>query len=172
MTTAPHIVTEAAETVTQPTRHVLELPDGCACGLCAPVWMRRRGNQKKFTEQVSLAAAMDREDRAAWPAMVAEHTAYVMALTTAAAVVIEEEQDDEDGLGLPECGLPLLMFAGELAGVLQPALHRDQLPAGLVVASQQAVTAATFIVSGCMAGLADALGARPQMSRALEVYQN
>jgi hypothetical protein len=33
--------------------------------------MRRRGMQKHYPEPVSLAEAMDRDDRAAWPVMVA-----------------------------------------------------------------------------------------------------
>jgi hypothetical protein len=51
----------------------------------------------------------------------------------------------------------VLMFAGELAAVVQPGGHREHLPDSLVAASEQAVTAATLTAAGCLAGLVDAI---------------
>ena len=150
MTTAPPVIT-------QPARHVLALPDDCDCGMCTPGWMRRRGKQKRYSEPVSLADAMQREDRAAWPAIVAQHAACLIALTSAAARAMTDDPGGE--LGAPEIGLPVLMFAGELAAAVQPGQHRDQLPASLVAATEQTVTTATLTAAGCLAGLADAIQA-------------
>jgi len=150
-------MTTAAQPPAPPDRHVLALPGECDCGMCTPGWMRRRGKQKRYSEPVSLADAMEREDRAAWPVMVAQHAACLIALTSAAARAVADEPEAE--LGAPEVGLPVLMFAGELAAVLQPGEHRDQLPDSLVAASEQAVTTATLTAAGCLAGLVDAIQA-------------
>lgn len=150
-------MTTAPEAIAQPARHVLALPQDCECGMCTPGWMRRRGKQKRYSDPVSLAEAMEREDNAAWPVMVAQHTACLIALTTAAACAVTSDPGDE--LGAPEIGLPVLMFAGELAAVIQPGEHRDQLPEGLIAASEQAVTTATLTAAGCLAGLVDAIQA-------------
>ncbi len=53
----------------------------------------------------------------------------------------------------------MLMFAGELAAAIQPGEFRDQLPANLVAACEQAVTTATATAAGCLAGLVDAVQA-------------
>jgi len=60
-------MTTMHESIAQPARHVLALPEDCDCGMCMPGWMRRRGKQARYSEPVSLADAMEREDRAAWP---------------------------------------------------------------------------------------------------------
>ena len=148
MTTTPDVIT-------QPARHVLALPEDCDCGMCTPAWMRRRGKQKRYSEPVSLADAMEREDHPAWPGMVAQHAACLIALTTGAARAMTDDPGCE--LGAPEVGLPVLMFAGELAAVVQPGEHRDQLPSSLVAASEQAVTTASLTAAGCLAGLVDAV---------------
>ncbi len=148
-------MTTIPEVITQPARHVLALPEDCECGMCTPAWMRRRGKQKRHSQPVSLADAMEREDHAAWPGMVAQHTACLIALTTAACRAVTADPGGE--LGVPEVGLLVLMFAGELAAVVQPGEHRDQLPASLVAASEQAVTTATLTAAGCLAGLVDAV---------------
>ncbi len=148
-------MTTTPEVLTQPARHVLALPEDCDCGMCTPAWMRRRGKQKRYSEPVSLAGAMGREDHPAWPGMVAQHAACLIALTTAAARAMTADPGGE--LGAPEVGLPVLMFAGELAAVVQPGEHRDQLPSSLVAASEQAVTTATLTAAGCLAGLVDAV---------------
>jgi hypothetical protein len=150
-------MTTVPQPITQPGRHVLALPDDCECGMCTPGWMRRRGKQKRYAEPVSLAQAMDREDQAAWPAMVAQHAACLIALTTAAARAVTEDPGGE--LGTPEIGLPVLMFAGELAAVLQPEEHRGQIPDSLIAASEQAVTTAALTAAGCLASLVDAIQA-------------
>jgi hypothetical protein len=125
--------------------------------MCTPAWTRRRGKQKRYSDPVSLADAMQREDRAAWPGMVAQHAACLIALTTAAARAVTADPGGE--LGTPELGLPVLMFAGELAAVIQPGEHRDELPASLIAASEQAITTATLTAAGCLAGLVDAVQA-------------
>jgi hypothetical protein len=150
-------MTTAPQAVIQPARHVLALPEDCECGMCTPAWMRRRGKHKRYSDPVSLADAMQREDRATWPGMVAQHAACLIALTTAATRALTTDPDGE--LGTPEVGLPVLMFAGELAAVVQPSEHRDQLPASLVAASEQAITTATLTAAGCLAGLVDAVQA-------------
>jgi hypothetical protein len=148
-------MTTTPETVPQPARHVLALPEECECGMCTPAWMRRRGKQKKYSEPVSLWEALDREDQAAWPGMVAQHAACLISLTTVAASAATGDDDRE--FGAPEIGLPVLMFAGELAAVVQPAGHRDQLPSSLVATSEQAVTTAALTAAGCLSGLVDAV---------------
>jgi hypothetical protein len=150
-------MTTTPEAMTQPARHVLALPGDCDCGMCTPGWMRRRGKHKAYSEPVSLADAMEREDRTAWPAMVAQHTACLIALTAAAAQALTTDPGGE--LGEPDIGLPVLMFAGELAAVLQPSQHRDQVPASLVAACEQAITTATLTAAGCLAALTDAIQA-------------
>jgi hypothetical protein len=150
-------MTTAPQAITQPARHVLALPQDCDCGMCTPSWMRRRGKQKRYSEPVSLADAMQREDRAAWPGMIAWHAACLIALTSAAARAVTDDPGGD--FGAPEVGLPVLMFAGELAAVLQPGEHRDQLPGNLVAASEQAITTATLTAAGCLAGLVDAVQA-------------
>ena len=111
--------------------------------------------RRRYSEPVTLADALGREDRAAWPARVAQHAACLIALTSAAARAVTDDPGGD--LGAPEVGLPVLMFAGELAAVVQPGEHRDQLPEGLVAASEQAVTTATLTAAGCLAGLVDAV---------------
>lgn len=150
-------MTTAPKAIAQPGRHVLALPEDCDCGMCTPSWMRRHGKQKRYSEPVSLADAIDREDRAAWPVMVAQHAACLIALTSAAARAMTTDPGGE--LGAPEIGLPVLMFAGELAAVVQPGEHRDQLSDNLVAASEQAITTATLTAAGCLAGLVDAIQA-------------
>jgi hypothetical protein len=123
--------------------------------MCTPAWMRRRGKHKQHSEPVSLADAMQREDHAAWPGMVAQHAACLIALTTAATRAVTTDPGGE--LGTPEIGLPVLMFAAELAAVIQPGQHRDQLPENLVAASEQAVTTAALTAAECLTGLVDAV---------------
>jgi hypothetical protein len=89
--------------------------------------------------------------------MVAQHAACLLALAVAAARAVTDDPGGE--LGAPEIGLPVLMFAGELATAVQPGNYRDQLPASLVAACEQAVTTATVTAAGCLAGLVDAVQA-------------
>jgi hypothetical protein len=87
--------------------------------------------------------------------MIAEHAACLVALTSCAGRQVTADPGDE--FGAPEVGLPLLMFAGELAAVIQTGELRDRLPASLVTFSERAVTAATLTVAECLAGLVDAI---------------
>jgi hypothetical protein len=149
MTIAPELA--------QPARHILALPDDCDCGMCTPSWARRRGKQTRYSELVTLASALDREEPAARPGMIAQHLACLAALTTAAARAITDDPGGE--LGAPEIGLPVLMFAGELAAAIQPGEHRDQLPADLVAACEQVITTTTVTAAASLAGLTDAVQA-------------
>ena len=47
------------------------LPEDCDYGMCTPSWARRRGKSKRYSELVTLADALDREDPAARHAMIA-----------------------------------------------------------------------------------------------------
>ncbi len=68
--------------------------------------------------------------------------------------------DDPGGeLGTPEIGLPVLMFAGELAAAVQPGEYRDQLPAELIDACEQVITTAPVTAAASLAGLGDAVQA-------------
>jgi hypothetical protein len=150
MTTAPQIITP-------PARHVLTMPEDCGCGMCTPSWVRRRGKSSRHTEPVTLADALGREEPAARPAMVAQHAACLTALTAAAIAAVTAEPGGE--LGAPEVGLPVLMFAGELAAAVQPGEYRDEIPASLTAICEQAVTTATLTAASCLAGLVDAVQA-------------
>lgn len=164
-------MTIAAEATTQPERHILDVPADCECGMCAPTWMRRRGKQKRFTEPVTLVEALEREGKAAWPGMVAEHAAYLMAMTSAVARALGElDDDDEPGMDMTGAGLALTMFAAQLAHVVQPTAYRDQLPAGLVAACEQIVTAVALAASGCLTGLLDGFRALQQLAAELDTY--
>jgi hypothetical protein len=147
----------AATVITEPERHALTMPEHCDCGMCAPTWTRRRGKSRRFTEPVTLTAALERENPAAWPAMVAQHCACLAAMATAIGHVITAEPDDD--LGAPELGLPLVLFAGELAAALQPGPFRTDLPDSLIHTCEQTVTTATLAAAGCLAGLAETVQA-------------
>lgn len=150
-------MTTTPDTAIQPARHVLALPSDCDCGMCTPSWARRRGKSKRYTELVTLTSALGREEPAARPGMVAQHLACLSALTVAATRAITADPGGD--LGTPEIGLPVLMFAGELAAAIQPSEYRDQLPDSLVAACEQAVTSATVTAAASLAGLVDAVQA-------------
>src|SRR6266566_2671974 len=63
-----------AAVVTEPGRHAMVMPD-CECGTCGPTWARRRGKSGRFTQPVTLVAALEKEDAAARPGMVERHRA-------------------------------------------------------------------------------------------------
>jgi hypothetical protein len=138
--------------ITEPERHTLVMPGDCDCGMCAPTWARRRGKSRRFTEPVTLADALTRENPAARPSMVAQHCACLSAMASA---ISHETAAEDDDLGAPELGLPLILFAGELATALQPSEFRSELPANLVQVCEQTVTAATLAAAGCLAGLVE-----------------
>jgi hypothetical protein len=137
-----------------PTRHGLVMPD-CNCGMCAPTWARRRGKSKRFTQPVTLVAALEAEDAACRPGMVERHRECLSSMVCAVDGLLAVTAWDD--LGRPEVGLTLVLFAGELASAVRPGEFRAELPAGLVAASEQTVTAATLAAAGCVAGLVDAV---------------
>lgn len=138
-----------ATVVTEPGRHALVMPD-CECG---PTWARRRGKARRFTEPVTLVAALEKEDAAARPGMVEQHRACLAEMVDAADGVIAATPRDDPGR--PGVGLALVLFAGELASAVRPDEFRGELPAGLVAACEQAVTAAMLATAACLAGLVE-----------------
>jgi hypothetical protein len=140
----------------EPDRHALVVPD-CECGMCPPTWARRRGKSRRFTEPVTLVAAMEREDAAAWRGMVGQHRESLEELTAAVDGVIAVTLRDDPGR--PGAGLALLMFAAELASAVRPDEYRGELPAGLVAACEQIVTAAALAAAACLSGFAEVMEA-------------
>src|SRR5262249_47344025 len=146
-----------ATLTTEPERHTLAMPGDCDCGMCTPTWARRKGKARRYTEPVTLAAALRRENPAAWPAMVGQHCACLAAMIIATRQIIAAEPHDD--LAPPEIGLPLVLSAGELAAALQPDQYRSELPADLVHACEQTITTATLAAAGCLSGLAETIQA-------------
>jgi hypothetical protein len=140
----------------EPDRHALVVPD-CECGTCPPTWARRRGKSRRFTEPVTLVAAMEREDAAAWRGMVEQHRESLEELAAAVDGVIAVTLRDDPGR--PGAGLALLMFAAELASAVRPDEYRGELPAGLVTACEQTVTAAALAAAACLSGFAEVMEA-------------
>ncbi len=118
MTVAEMIAAPERRALPSPQRHALIMPDGCECGMCAPTWARRRGKSRQYSEPVTLAAALTRESAAAQPGIIEQHRTCLMAMLVLVSNVIAAEPDDD--LGTPELGLPLVLFAGELAAALEP----------------------------------------------------
>jgi hypothetical protein len=141
-----------AAVVTEPGRHAMVMPD-CECGTCGPTWARRRGKSGRFTQPVTLVAALEKEDAAARPGMVERHRACLAEMVLAADGVIAATRGDDPGR--PGVGLALVLFAGELASAVRPDEFRGELPAGLVAACEQEVTAATLAAAACLAGLVE-----------------
>ena len=137
-----------------PDRHALVMPD-CVCGMCPPTWARRRGKSRRFTEPVTLVAALEREDAVTWRGMVEQHRESLGELTAAADRVIAVTGRDDPGR--PEVGLALLMWAAELASAVRPDEYRGALPAGLVAECEQGVTAAALAAAACLSGFAETI---------------
>jgi hypothetical protein len=104
---------------------------------------------------VTLVAALEREDAAAWRGMVERHRESLEELTGAADGVIAVTGRDDPGR--PEVGLALLMWAAELASAVRPDEYRGDLPAGLVAGCEQAVTAAALAAAACLSGFAETI---------------
>jgi hypothetical protein len=138
-----------------PERHALVMPAGCECGMCTPTWARRRGKSRRYSAPVTLLAALRRESAAARPGMIEQHRACLTAMLALVSKVVPAEPDD--GLGTPELGLPLVLFAGELAAAVQPGELRGELPADLIHDCEQAITTATLAAAGCLTGLVEAI---------------
>jgi cytochrome c1 len=130
--------------------------------MCAPTWARRPGKSKRFSEPLTLADALARENPAARPAMVAQHCACLTVMTSA---ISRETAAEDDELSSPELGLPLVLFAGELAAALQPGQFRGELPGNLVEVCEQTVTAATLAAAGRLAGLVKTIQAFSALAR-------
>jgi len=148
-----------------PDRHALVLPD-CECGMCPPTWARRRGKSRRFTEPVTLVAALEREDAAARPGMVEKHRESLAELTGAVDRLIAVTARDDPGR--PGAGLALLMWAAELAPAVRPDEYRDELLAGQAGDCEQAVTAAALAAAACLSGFTEmvqALSALPALLR-------
>jgi len=130
----------------------LVMPD-CDCGMCATTWARRRGKSTRFTVPVTLVDALEQEDPACRAAMVAEHHQCLSSLVCA----IDEQitLTPENDPGRPEMGLALILFAGELASAVRPDEFGAQLPAPLIAACEQTVTAAMRAAAACLAELAE-----------------
>ncbi len=141
-----------ATVVTEPGRHALVMPD-CECGTCGPTWARRRGKSGRFTQPVTLVAALEKEEAAVRPGMVERHRACLSEMVGAADGVIAATRRDDPGC--PGVGLALVLFAGELASAVRPDEFRGELSAGLVAACEQAVTAAMLAAAACLAGLVE-----------------
>jgi hypothetical protein len=138
----------------EPDRHALVMPD-CECGTCPPTWARRRGKSRRFTEPVTLVAALEREGPAVRRGMVEQHRESLVELTGAADGVIAVTARDDPGR--PGAGLALLMFAAELASAVRPDEYRGELPGGLVAACEQAVTAAALAAAACLSGFTETI---------------
>jgi hypothetical protein len=108
---------------------------------------------RRFTDPVTLVAALEREDAAARSGMVEQHRACLAAMVRAADGVIAVTPRDDPGR--PGAGLALVMFAAELASAVRPDEYRGELPARLVVACEQTVTAATLAAAACLSGFAE-----------------
>ena len=148
----------------EPDRHALVRPD-CECGTCPPTWARRRGKSRRFTEPVTLVAALEREDAAAWRGMVERHRESLEELTGAADGVIAVTGRDDPGR--PEVGLALLMWAAELASAVRPDEYRDELLAGQAGDCEQAVTAAALAAAACLSGFTEMVQALSALSALL-----
>jgi hypothetical protein len=144
----------ATVAVVDPDRHALVMPD-CECGSCPPTWARRRGKSRRFSEPVTLVAALEREHAVAHPGMVEQHRECLERMTGVADRMIAMTARDD--LSRPDAGLALVMFAAELASAVRADEYRGELPAGLVVACGQAVTAATLAAGACLSGLVETM---------------
>ena len=98
-------------------------------------------------------AALEREPAVARPGMVEQHRECLEQMTGVADRMIAVTARDD--LSRPDAGLALVMFAAELASAVRADEYRDALPAGLVRACEQAVTAATLAAAGCLSGLVE-----------------
>lgn len=80
-----------------------------------------------------------------------QHRACLAAMASAGDRAIATTPGSD--IGTPQVGLRMVLFAGELAAAIQPGQYRGELPASLVAAREQTVTAATLVAAECLAGL-------------------
>jgi hypothetical protein len=124
----------------------------CDCGLCppAPMWARRRGKSRRFTEPVTLMMAIEAEPSAARRVqMVQEHRQCLGQLLTATDELLALTTIDD--LTRPAAGLALVMFSGELASALRAReFVLEPLPEALRQVCLETVTAAMSSAAGCL----------------------
>jgi hypothetical protein len=150
------VMSVATVAAVDPDRHALVMPE-CECGTCAPTWARRRGKSRRFSEPVTLVAALEREHALARPGMVERHRECLAQMTGMVDEMIAVTARDD--LSRPDAGLALVMFAAELASAVRADEYRGELPEGLVRSCEQAVTAATLAAGACLSGLVDTMQA-------------
>ena len=102
---------------------------------------------------MTLVAALEKENPAARPGMVEQHRAVLSEMVGEADGMIAATPRDDPGR--PGSGLALVLFAGELASAVRPDEFRGELPAGLVAACEQTVTAATLTAAACLVGFVE-----------------
>jgi hypothetical protein len=127
------------------------------CGTCPPTWARRRGKSRRFSEPVTLVAALEGEHALARPGMVERHRECLAQMTGMVDEMIAVTARDD--LSRPDAGLALVMFAAELASAVRADEYRGELPEGLVRSCEQAVTAATLAAGACLSGLVETMQA-------------
>ncbi len=145
-----------------PQHHALQEPD-CDCGLCVPSWARRRGEPRRFTEPVSLLAALADEESGCRAWMVERHCAALSTLLAA----VEDAWADADDPDQPGVGIEVVLFAGELAAAVRAPEVRADLPASLVAEVEQTVTAAVAVAAECLTELMSALAALAALAEAV-----
>lgn len=143
-----------------PGRHALLAP-GCDCGGCPPTWARRRGKSGRY-ESVTLVEALRGEAVDCWAGMVGEHRRCLSTMVELVDEVMARPGVDE--LGHPGVGLHVVMFAGELAEAMQPAVLDAGLPEQLVRDCEQTLAAAMLTAADCLAGLSDMMQALGELA--------
>ena len=143
-----------------PGRHALLAPE-CDCGGCPPTWARRRGKSRRY-EPVTLVEALRGEAEDCWVGMVSEHRECLSTMVELVDEVMARQAVDD--LGHPGVGLHVVMFAGELAEALQPAVRDAGLSDQLVRDCEQTLAAAMLTAAECLAGLSDMMGALGELA--------
>lgn len=134
-----------------PKRHALVVPDDCDCGLCGPTWAARPGKSRRFSQPVTLAAALEGEEAACRADMVRQHRERLSAMVCAAEDLLSWSPMEDPVR--PGVGLGLVMFAGELASAIRAEGFGSELPPPLRADCERTVTAAMFAAAGCLTGL-------------------
>lgn len=125
--------------------------------MCAPNWARRRGRSPRFSQPVSLLAALTGEDPSCRASMVEEHQRCLAELVDAADESIAAAATGKALLPGSEVGL--VMFAGELAAAIRPDQFGAELPEELRSACAATVARAMPAAAGLLAGLVAVLAA-------------
>ena len=124
----------------------------CDCGLCppAPMWARRRGKSRRFTEPVTLMMAIEAEPSVARRVqMVQEHRQCLGQLLAATDELLALTTIDDPARAV--AGLALVMFSGELASALRAReFVAEPLPEALAQVCLETVAAALSSAAGCL----------------------